>query len=215
MISLFFSSLHFFFLSMMKVLVVGATGSIGRVTTKMLLEKVPNLELSVFSRHINSRDFPENVHVIKGSVLNDNEIQKAVKGQDIVFAALSGDLPTMAQKIVDSMKKENVERILFISSMGIYNEIPKSVGSDGNLSNNPILQPYRDAAYIVENSGLNYTIIRPGWFDNGPINYEISHKGEPFGGHDVSRKSIADLVTKIVLDPTLYNHESIGIHRKN
>ena len=181
----------------------------------MLLEKVPNIELTVFSRHVNARDYPENVRVIKGSVLKDSDIQQAVKGQNLVFAALSGDLPTMAQKIVESMKKENVDRILFISSMGIYNEVPNSVCPNNNLKDGPVLQPYRDAADIVENSGLNYTIIRPGWFNNGPVDYEITHKGEPFGGRDVSRNSIADLVTNIVLDPSLYNHESIGINKKH
>ena len=199
---------------MIKVLVIGATGSLGRVTTKMLLEKVPGIQLSVFSRHVSKSDYPQGVHVFKGSVMNEKELQPALQGQDIVFASLSGDLPSMAQKIVNGMKNVGVNRLLFISSMGIYNEIPASIGAHENLQSNPALNSYRKAADVVEASGLNYTIIRPGWFDNGPINYEITLKGQPFGGHNVSRASIADLVTKIVNDPNLYSHESVGIHRK-
>lgn len=41
--------------------------------------------------------------------------------------------------------------------MGIYNEIPASVGQEGNLKNNPILQKYRDADDIIEDSDLAYT----------------------------------------------------------
>ncbi|MDN6519299.1 MAG: NAD(P)H-binding protein, partial [Enterococcus sp.] len=73
---------------------------------------------------------------------------------------------------------------------------------------------FRQAADIIEASTLNYTIIRPGWFTNGPVNYELTKKGEPFGGHDVSRKSIADLVKRVSEDLHYQNHQSIGINEK-
>jgi uncharacterized protein YbjT (DUF2867 family) len=99
--------------------------------------------------------------------------------------------------------------------MGIYNEIPASVGASGNLASNPVLQNYRDAAGVIEASDLNYTIIRPGWFDNGnDTSYEVTKKGEPFGGHDVSRKSIADLVVRLAHDEKLGSRDSLGINRK-
>lgn len=96
--------------------------------------------------------------------------------------------------------------------MGIYDEIPASVGSRGNLKYNSVLRPYREAADVIEASDLNYTVIRPGWFTGGPVNYEVTHKGEPFGGHDVSINSIADLVLKLVSDNQLYSKESVGIN---
>ena len=76
----------------------------------------------------------------------------------------------MAKSIIDSMKACGVRRIIFISSMGIYNEIPPSVGG-GNLKENSMLRPYRAAADVIEGSGLDYTVIRPGWFDEGSDNY--------------------------------------------
>ena len=97
--------------------------------------------------------------------------------------------------------------------MGIYNELPERIGVDGNLEYNPVLQCYREGADVIESSGLNYTIIRPGWFDNGPADYEITHKGEMFGGRNVSRWAIADLVYKILESPNCYSCESIGINR--
>jgi uncharacterized protein YbjT (DUF2867 family) len=98
--------------------------------------------------------------------------------------------------------------------MGIYNEIPASVGEAGNLATNPMLKTYRQAADVIETSDLNYTVIRPGWFDNGSDDYQITHKGEPFGGHDVSRRSIADLVVKLAHDNQLGSRDSLGINRK-
>ena len=93
----------------------------------------------------------------------------------------------------------STKRLIFISSMGIYNEIPRSVGG-GNLNENSMLKPYREAADIIEASDLDYTIIRPGWFDEGSDNYKITKKGQPFGGHDVSRQAIANLVLKLIVE---------------
>lgn len=110
------------------------------------------------------------------------------------------------------MDRNGVDRLLFITSMGIYDEIPESVGSRGNLKYNPVLRPYRQAADVIEASDLNYTIIRPGWFTGGPVHYEVTIKGQPFGGHDVSVNSIADLVVKLFQDENLYSKESVGVN---
>jgi hypothetical protein len=47
-----------------------------------------------------------------------------------------------------------IKRLIFISSMGIYDEVPgERYGS--------IIEPYRKAPSIIETSGLDYTILRP------------------------------------------------------
>lgn len=200
---------------MTKIVIIGATGSVGRVARQLFLEKT-NDELTLFSRR------PERLKpvdstgeiAVSGDVMNASDLDKVISGQDVVFASLTGNLGKMAKAIVESMKRVGVNRLIFITSMGIYNEIPATVGSSGNLRFNPVLQTYRDAADIIEASGLDYTIIRPGWFDSSnDTDYEITIKGEPFGGHDVSRKSIADLVVRLAADSTLYVRESVGINR--
>ncbi len=106
------------------------------------------------------------------------------------------------------MKRQGVKRLAFISSMGIYGELPARLGGDGTVA--PVLRPYRQAADIVEESGLDYTVIRPGWFTGGPVNYELTVKGEPFGGHNASVASIADLVKRLVVEPGFGVKESLG-----
>ncbi|MBA1392362.1 NAD-dependent epimerase/dehydratase family protein [Lactobacillus sp. XV13L] len=201
---------------MTKVLIIGATGSIGRVTRQYFLDHSDD-QLTLMARHIDSLQNTINPHrerLIAGDVTVAASLHEALLGQDVVFAALSGDLPQMARSLVDQMTKAGIERLLFISSMGIYNEIPASIGAAGNLKNSPVLSSYRQAADIIADSSLNYTIIRPGWFDNGnDIDYQVTHKGEPFGGHDVSRRSIADLVLRLAHDPQLGSRDSLGINR--
>ncbi|KRK65445.1 oxidoreductase [Companilactobacillus tucceti DSM 20183] len=196
---------------MKKVLIIGATGTVGSKVRQTLLKETDD-RLTLFSRRANELSVSNREETISGDVTNDSDLDKAVSGQDVVFVALSGNLSKFAKKIISAMNRNHVDRLIFITSMGIYNEIPASIGASGNLQSNPMLQSYRDAADLIESSDLNYTIIRPGWFNNGPVDYQVTKKGEPFGGHDVSVSSIADMVKKLIDDDSLYSHDSIGLN---
>lgn len=200
---------------MTNVLIIGATGSVGSVTRQYFLDHTDD-QLTLMARNTRRLgQLSDRERAVTGSVTDTATLTAALKGQDVVFAALSGNLAGMAKNLVAAMDETGVKRLLFIASMGIYNEIPASVGASGNLVTNPILQGYRNAADVVEASDLNYTVIRPGWFDNGnDTDYQVTKKGEPFGGHDVSRQSIADLVMRLAHDETLGVRDSLGINRK-
>lgn len=200
---------------MTNVLIIGATGSVGSVTRQYFLDHTDD-QLTLMARNARRLgQLSDRERAVTGSVTDTTTLTAALEGQDVVFAALSGNLAGMAKSLVAAMDETGVKRLLFIASMGIYNEIPASVGASGNLATNPMLQGYRNAADVVEASDLNYTIIRPGWFDNGnDTDYQVTKKGEPFGGHDVSRQSIADLVMRLAHDETLGVRDSLGINRK-
>jgi oxidoreductase len=196
-----------------KILIIGATGSIGSKLRKTLLEKT-DYELTLFSTRAGSLKIDKNREkAIAGNVFDKAQLKEAVENQDVVFAALSGNLEKMAENIVEVMKNTGVKRIIFISSMGIYNELTNSKGAIGDLPNNSILMPYRKAADVIENSGLEYTVIRPGWFDEGSDDYEITKKDEQFRGHDISRQAIANFVAKLIETPDYGVNESFGISR--
>ncbi len=199
---------------MTKVLIIGASGSIGSVVAPELLKKT-NADLVLASRHPQEITIvnPDREQALKLDVTNDQELAMALKGVNFVFAALSGRMNIFAKHLVKVMNAVGIKRLAFITTMGIYQEIPAWLGESPDPYHNMILRPYRKAADIIENSDLDYTIIRPGWLDNGNADYELTKKGEPFGGHDVSRYAIADLVAKIVNDPSFGSHESYGINR--
>ncbi|MGH6713569.1 MAG: NAD(P)H-binding protein, partial [Bradyrhizobium sp.] len=132
----------------------------------------------------------------------------AMTGQDIVYANLSGDMEKQARAIVAAIDKAGIRRLIFISSMGIYDEVPGE-------RHGAVLDPYRRSAAVIEASDLDYTIIRPAWLsDDDEIAYGTTVRGEPFAnaGAYVSRKSIADLIIKLVTNPTFGLRESIGVH---
>ena len=78
------------------------------------------------------------------------------------------------------------------------------------------LGTYRSAADVIENSTLDYTIIRPAWLtDKDEVDYEMTAKGESFKGTEVSRKSIGNFVAKIIDDPAPYARKNFGVSKPN
>lgn len=191
---------------MKKVLIIGATGSLAKYVVEAV-KPLENIELTLFVRNKNrlSKDLSDDCEIMEGDALKFNDIKNAVKGKDIVYINLDGDLETMTGNIVQAMQEEKVKRIIGISSIGIY-----------NVPLRPVLVPYRKLADIIENSGLNYTILRPDWFTNtDEIDYETTIKGSPEIGSAISRKSIADFVSKLINYPNLYINENLGISKPN
>lgn len=104
-------------------------------------------------------------------------------------------LAQQARAIIDAMHTEGVKRLIFIGSMGIYSEVPGE-------HYRSVLDPYPDSAALIEQSDLDYTILRLGWFTHDEaIDYQTTQKGEPFRGHDVSLNSLSDLIAKLVTSP--------------
>ncbi|RBQ00103.1 NAD(P)H-binding protein [Bifidobacterium xylocopae] len=201
---------------MARVLIIGATGTVGSATREYLLDHT-NDELTLMARRTDGLQplREDRERIVTGSVTDPLALSEALGEQDAVFAALTGNLTGMARDLVEGMGKASVNRLIFITSMGIYDEIPASVGAEGNLSRNPMLKDYRGAADEVEESGLEYTVIRPGWFMDGEDpDYQVTRKGEPFGGHDVCVSSIADLVMRLIHTPGMGIGESLGINHR-
>jgi uncharacterized protein YbjT (DUF2867 family) len=145
------------------------------------------------------------VTIVEGDVLDRPTLTAAMKGQDVVYANLAGAMKEQAESIVPAMHAAGVKRLIFISSMGIYGEVPGERYAG-------VFDPYRDSAAVIEASNLDYTILRPGWFTrDAAIDYRITQKGEPFQGHDVSLDSVSDLIVKLALDPTLEVRRSLGV----
>ena len=134
-------------------------------------------------------------------------LEAAMRGQDVVYANLAGEMKRQAQRIVEAMHATGIKRLIFISSMGIHGEVPgERYGSQ--------LDPYRDSAAVIEASDLDYTILRPGWFTrDDEISYQLTQKGEPFRGHDVSLNSLSDLIVKLATTPGLHVRRSLGVSR--
>jgi hypothetical protein len=91
--------------------------------------------------------------------------------------------------------------------MGIYGEVPGE-------HYRSVLDPYRDSAAVIEASDLDFTILRPGWFTRDEeIAYQVTQKGQPFPGLEVSLNSVSDLIVKLALTDGMEIRRSLGVSR--
>lgn len=197
---------------MANVLIIGANGAIARlVRTKLKQNK--DMKLTLFlrdSQRITDLD-TYNERLVEGDALNQSDLDAAMLNQNVVYANLGGQA---ALNIIASMQKQHVKRLIFITSIGIYDEVPGKFGEWNNQMIGESLEPYRQAAATIEASDLDYTILRPAWLtDKNEVDYETTQKGEPFKGTEVSRKSVADYVTNIISNPETDVRASVGLDK--
>lgn len=206
---------------MKHILILGANGQIARLATDLLLKDSDNL-LTLFLRNAKRISSDKNlqtdqVTIVDGDVTDEQKLADSLKGIDIVYANLAGsNIEQQAKTVVKAMDAAHVKRLIWISSIGIYDEVPGKFGEWNNQTLGNYLTTYRAAADVITNSDLDFTIIRPAWLTNhDEVDYKITHKGEAFKGTEVSRLSIAQLVAEIINDPTKYEHDDIGVNKPN
>ncbi len=201
---------------MKDVLILGANGQIAQWVVKALAGDV-NVEQTLLLRDPKklTGNEPANAKVIIGNVLDTKLLKIAVAGKDIVYANLAGDdLDKQAQAIIAAMKDGGAKHLIFVLSLGIYDEVPGKFGEWNRATIDEDLKPYRRVAAAIEASGLQYTILRPAWLtDENEVDYETTGRNEPFKGTVVSRKSVGDLIAKVIAAPDRYAGANLGVNK--
>ena len=201
---------------MKNVLIIGATGSFGSALRKRLQTEA-DVNVTLFSRSAGSLTPESKRETIKaGDATDINVIEPLIGNQDFIFSAVSGKQIIPVTKNLVSLIEGTDKYLILVSSLGVYNEIPQTMGSNWNLNENAVLKPYREAADFVEKGAEHYTVIRPGWINQGSTaqDYEVTEKRKPFGGRDVSPENMAKLVLNIIQNPQEYNGRNLGINDK-
>ena len=199
---------------MVKVVVLGAHGRVAQIVEKFLFAD-KDVQTSLFLRNASRMaDKKNQATIFEGSATDAAQLEKAMKGQDIVYANLGGkdDIDLEAEATVEAMKNSHVKRLIWISTLGIYDEVPGKFGEWNKENLGDYITEYAKAVKRIEDSGLDYTIIRPTWMtDKNEVDYEKSEKGEPIKDTEVSRKSVAAYVYHLIKYPKEDIGKSIGL----
>lgn len=201
---------------MANVLILGASGQIARHVVADLSHDA-GIHQTLFLR--NARKLhggvPANARVVQGDVLDADALVGAVAGRDIVYANLTGDdIDAQAEAIIAAMQRAGVKRLVFVLSLGIYDELPDRFQQWNSREIGEYLPPFRRAADAIEASDLDYTILRPAWLqDEDEIDYGTTEKGEVFKGTEVSRRSVADLIALIIRNPSRHINANLGVNK--
>lgn len=202
---------------MQTILIIGANGKVSMEATKIFLED-SNFNVDLFLRNAHRLpDYASNrITVYEGDAKNVEDLEQALNNVDIVFASLSGSLDIEARAIIDAMNNKNVQRLIFIAAPGIYDELPTKFNEFNKEQFGDKLIKYRKASDIIEDSNIDYTIIRPAWLTfKNETDYEVTDKNSEFKGTEVSRRSVANLAVRIAKNPELYSKQNIGVNKPN
>lgn len=152
----------------------------------------------------------KNVNIMEGDVLNADKLNESFKGQDIVVGILSGDLLAYAQNIVKALSSNNVQRVIWVTGMGIHHEVPGVVGKMLDMLCRQMPE-YVQAADTIASSGTPYTLIRASHLTDGDNKkYYVQHEGEKLHANNVDRIAAAHFISDLIAGSAGIN-ESLGI----
>jgi nucleoside-diphosphate-sugar epimerase len=184
----------------MKILIVGASGGTGRQLVLRALARGHSVR--AWSRYADelALSHPRLEHT-SGEVTDASTVFGAVRGVDAVISAL-GSVRGLEKtsvcsegtaRIVDAMHAHRVRKLIAVTSMGTTDKLgPVHVHLFDPLLFRGIYDDKREQERIVSQSGLEWTIVRPGRLTDSPSTSrtEVVLDG-PLPGVLVSRAAVA------------------------
>ena len=189
----------------MKIAIIGATGTVGREALKQALEQghtVTALVRDPAKLDVENSD----LQVVKGDVLDITSVRKAVEGRDAVLCILGagrkgGIRAEGTRNVIKAMEKTGVRRLICQSSLGVGDSRATLTFWWKYVMFGVLLRSaYKDherQEHYVHQSGLEWTVIRPAAFADGPRTGEYKHGSftSPKGLKlKVSRADVADFL---------------------
>lgn len=193
----------------MKLLIFGATGSIGRQVVEQALEQ--GHSVTAFARTPAQLEIQHpKLKLFPGDVLNFSAVERAMQGQETVVCVLgsgqklTGTVRSEGTKhIIQAMEQAGIRRLICQSTLGVGD-------SWGNLNFywkyimfgfilRKVFADHQRQERYVRQSQLDWTIVRPGAFVEGVRTGQYRHG---FPGTDktsklkISRGDVADFILK-------------------
>ncbi|UBF24218.1 SDR family oxidoreductase [Kovacikia minuta CCNUW1] len=155
----------------MKALVAGATGQTGRRIVQELVKRGISVRALVRDRETAASILPPGVELVTGDVLQPASLVEAI-GDCTVLLCATGAAPSFnptgpyqidyegTKNLVDAAKAKGIEHFVFVSSLAVSRFLHPL-----NLFFLILVWKKRAEEYLQQ-SGLTYTIVRPGGLKN-------------------------------------------------
>ena len=204
----------------MNILILGATGRVGsQIVTYALHDRhhVTVLVRTPEKIQINS----ENITIIQGNVLNENDIVRAMHGIDVVISALNTDGTTTLSEsmplIIKAMENEGIQRIITIGTAGILQSrttptVIRYQSSESKRKSTRAAEEHHKVYDILKQSTLDWTIVCPTYLPDGEREgqYRIERNFLPEGGMKISVPDTAEF-TYHQIESSDYVQSRVGI----
>ncbi len=206
----------------MNVLVVGATGTVGSLAVRQMLEA--GHTVTAFARKPEALGMEDpNLRLASGDVLDPEQVTTVMAGHDVVVVTLgSASLSSTIRSegtlnVIRAMHATGVKRLICQSTLGArdswsnLNFFWKRIMFGGLLR--VVFRDHELQERLVEASGLDWTIVRPGAFTNGPATGDFREDFPPSERGlrlKIARQDIADFLTRQLVE-TQYLGRAVAI----
>ncbi|MAL50495.1 MULTISPECIES: NmrA/HSCARG family protein [unclassified Methylophaga] len=142
----------------MTILVIGATGTVGSQVIEQLTKRAADVRALV--RDTTKANFPAGVDIVQGDLLDVDSLRSAFAGVSTLFLlnAVVADEYTQALIALNIAQEVGIERIVYLSVIHAdrYLNVPHFAGKYG-------------VERMIEQMGLNATILRPAYYISNDI----------------------------------------------
>ena len=208
----------------MKLVIFGATGTVGRQVVQQALEQ--GHTVTAFARSLAKLDIQHpQLSLAQGDVMDASAVAQAIRGKEAVVCVLGS-----GKKLTGTIRSEGTRQIIqAMEKVGVRRFICQStLGAGDSWSNLDFYWKYIMFGFIlrqvfadherqealVRNSNLDWTIVRPSAFTDGPLTGRYRHS---FPSTDrninlqISRADVADFILKQLSDQSsLYQTPSLS-----
>ncbi|MBK1985981.1 SDR family oxidoreductase [Sphaerospermopsis aphanizomenoides BCCUSP55] len=205
------------------IFVAGASRGVGQEIAKYLTNQDTKVK-ALLRTEVAAKELETiGVYPVLGDALNVDEVERAILGDDPIQAVIStiGGLPTNDvnpdfignKNLIDAAVKAGVQKFILVTSIGCGDSVG-ALPPPALEALKPVLILKEQAEQYLINSGLNYTIIRPGGLKSEPAtgNGILTADSRIVGS--IHRADVAQLVCRC-LNSTNANHQVLSALDKN
>ena len=200
----------------MKLLILGATGRLGRQLVTQALEK--GHDLTILARDRSKVDLQhERLRVVEGDARNTAALSDAMRGQDAVISALGRGLSFKSEHLMEqsvpgilaTMQTHGIRRLMFTSAMGVGDSYRDAPVMPKIFFRTLLRGIYTDKAIgerMIRNSALEWTIVQPVQLNDRPLTktYRAGESVPVSGMPQISRADTAHFILDRLHDPSTF-----------
>jgi len=197
-----------------KLLILGATGRLGRQLVTQALEK--GHDVTILARDRSKVDLQhERLRVVEGDAKNTAALSDAMRGQDAVISALGRGLSFNSEHLMEqsvpgilaTMQTHGIRRLMFTSAMGVGETYRDAPVMPKIFFRTLLRGIYTDKAIgerMIRNSALEWTIVQPVQLNDRPLtkNYRAGESVPVSGMPQISRADTAHFILDRLHDPS-------------
>ena len=187
------------------IFLAGASRGVGREVAKCLMEQRMKVKALLRTEAVRAELEAMGVQVVMGDALNVEDVERAILTNEPIYAVVStiGGLPKDGERadylgnknLIDVAVKAGVDKFILVSSIGSGNSAaalpPQALATLGSV----LVEKEQAEKYLIE-SGLTYTIIRPGGLKSEPATGNGVLTEDPRVAGTIHRADVADLVCR-------------------